>query len=118
MPTKDDSKKTILSNKQYDAIKWSTVVLLPALGTLYFTLSQLWGLPAGEAVLGTMMASQVFIGALMGISTKQYEKSGEKYGGEINVKDTPEKTKFSLDLKDAPETLLDKDEVTFKVNSS
>lgn len=109
----------ILNNKQYDIIKWLTVVLLPALGTLYFALSQLWGLPAGESILGSMMAIQVFIGAIMGISTKQYEKSGEKYVGEINVTDSdPKKTVYSLDLKTHPDELLKKDEAIFKVNSS
>lgn len=107
----------ILNSKQYDAIKWLTVTLLPAVGALYFALAAIWDFPAAEQVLGTLAAIQVFIGAVMGISSKQYEESGEKYGGEINVKETPEKTKFSLDLKDAPETLLEKDEVTFRVNS-
>lgn len=106
-----------LNNKTYDFIKFLTVVLLPALGTLYFALSQAWGLPSGEAVLGTMMAIQVFIGAVMGISSKKYEESGEKYVGEINVADTPDKTLFSLDLKGDPEELKDKKEATFKVNS-
>lgn len=107
----------ILSSKQYDVIKWLTVTLLPAVGALYFALAAVWSLPAAEQVLGTLAAVQVFIGATMGISSKQYEESGEKYSGEINVVDGKTKTLYSLDLKDAPEDLKDKDEVTFKVNS-
>lgn len=105
-----------LSNKVYDFIKFLTVVFLPALGTLYFALSQMWGLPAGEAVLGTMMAVQVFIAAIIGISTKQYEESGAKYVGEINVTDTIDKTVFSLDYDGDPEELKDKKEAVFKIN--
>ena len=113
----NDNKTNILNSKQYDFIKWLSVVLLPAFGTLYFALSQIWGLPYGEAVLGTLAAIQVFIGATMGISSKQYEESGEKYSGEINVKDRPEKLTYSLALDCPPEDLKDKEEVTFKVNS-
>lgn len=106
-----------LSNRVYDFLKYLTVVILPAVGALYFALAAVWGLPAAEQVLGTLAAIQVFIGATMGISSKQYEKSGAKYAGEINVDETPEKTKFSLDLKDHPDDLIGKDEVVFKVNS-
>lgn len=116
--TSDESNtSTLLNNKQYDVIKYLTVVLLPAVGTLYFALSQIWGLPAGEAVLGTLAAIQVFIAATMRVTTKQYEESGEKYIGEINVTENPDKTLFSLDLKGDPEELIDKDEAIFKVNS-
>ncbi len=107
-----------LSNKLYDFIKFLTVVLLPALGTLYFGLAQIWNLPSGEEVLGTLMVLQVFIGAVMGISTKAYENSGARYSGVINTTETPEKLVYSLDLKDDPETLQKKDEVIFKVNPS
>ena len=34
-----------LSNKVYDILKWIALYLLPALGTLYFALSGIWGLP-------------------------------------------------------------------------
>lgn len=113
----NEEVKPIISNKLYDALKYLTVVLLPALGTLYFGLSQIWGLPYGEAVLGTLAAIQVFIGASMNFSSKKYEESGAKYSGEINVEDTPNKLKYDLALKGDPEELKDKDEVVFKVNS-
>lgn len=112
-----NKSSNILSSKQYDIIKWLTVTLLPAIGTLYFALATIWNFPAGEQVLGTLLAVQAFIGVVIGVSTKQYEESGEKYDGEIKVKETPEKLGYSLDLKDDPETLKKKDEVVFKVNS-
>lgn len=116
--SEEDNTSALLNNKQYDIIKYLTVVFLPSVGTLYFALSQIWGLPYGEAVLGTLAAIQVFIGATMSFATKRYEESGEKYVGEINVTEAPDKTLFSLDLKDEPESLKNKDEAIFKVNSS
>ena len=43
-----------MSNEKYDFLKKVVEVGLPALGTLYFALSQIWGLPSGEEVVGTI----------------------------------------------------------------
>ena len=32
-----------LSNKAYDVLKFIAQIVLPALGTLYFALSKIWG---------------------------------------------------------------------------
>lgn len=63
-----------LSNKVYDILKWIALYLLPALGTLYFALSGIWGLPYGEQVVGTITAADTFLGVLLGISTATYNK--------------------------------------------
>lgn len=68
----------MLNNKVYDVIKWIAMVCLPALGTLYFALAGIWGFPYGEQVVGTIMAVDTFLGALLGISSIQYNK---KIGG-------------------------------------
>lgn len=65
-----------LSNKAYDIIKWVAQYLLPALGALYFALSQIWGLPYGEEIVGTITAIDAFLGAILGISTINYKKEG------------------------------------------
>lgn len=65
---------TILSNKQYDILKWIAQILLPALGTLYFALAGIWGFPYGEQIVGTITAVDTFLGVLLGISTKQYKQ--------------------------------------------
>lgn len=63
-----------MSNRTYDVLKWVAQIALPAVGTLYFVLSSIWGLPMGEEVVGTITAVDAFLGALLGISTAQYEK--------------------------------------------
>lgn len=62
-----------LSNKYYDILKWIAQILLPAIATLYFALSKIWGLPYGEEIVGTITAIDAFLGALLGISTKMYK---------------------------------------------
>ena len=37
-----------MSNKVYDVLKWIAMYMLPAVGTLYFALAGIWGLPYGE----------------------------------------------------------------------
>jgi hypothetical protein len=63
-----------LHNKAYDILKWIAQYLLPALGTLYFALAGIWGLPYGEQVVGTITAVDTFIGVILGLSTMQYNK--------------------------------------------
>ena len=66
-----------LSNKAYDTLKWIAQYLLPAIGTLYFALASIWGLPYGEQAVGTITAVDAFLGAILGISTMQYNKTKE-----------------------------------------
>lgn len=66
-----------MSNKTYDRLKWVAQILLPALGTLIFALASIWGIPYAEQIVGTITAIDCFIGALLGISSMQYEKMKE-----------------------------------------
>lgn len=59
-------------NKVYDILKFIAMIVLPALGTLYFTLSGIWGFPYGEQVVGTITAVDAFLGALLKISSNKY----------------------------------------------
>ena len=63
-----------MSNKAYDLLKWVAMYLLPALGTLYFALAGIWGLPYGEQIVGTITAIDTFLGVILGISSSKYKK--------------------------------------------
>ena len=63
-----------MSNKVYDAVNCIAMYLLPALGTLYFALAGIWGLPYGEQIVGTITAVDTFLGVILGISASQYNK--------------------------------------------
>lgn len=64
-----------ISNKVYDILKWIAQYLLPALGTLYFALSTIWGFPYGEQIVGTITAIDAFLGAILGLSSATYYKN-------------------------------------------
>lgn len=67
-----------MSNETYDRLKFIAQIILPALGTLYFALASIWGLPYGEQIVGTITAVDAFLGACLGISTKNYEADPKK----------------------------------------
>lgn len=64
----------MFSDRTYNVLKWVAQIVLPALGAMYFGLSQIWGLPYGEEIVGTITVIDTFLGALLGISTAQYKK--------------------------------------------
>ena len=64
----------ILPNKVYDILKWVALIALDALGICYKTLAAIWVWPYGDEVLATCTAVSLCIGALLGISTAQYNK--------------------------------------------
>lgn len=66
-----------MSNKVYDVLKWIAMVVLPAIATLYAALSGIWNFPYGDQVVGTIVAVETFIGAMLQISNVQYKKSAE-----------------------------------------
>ena len=66
-----------LDNKIYDILKWVALVVLPAIATLYTALAGVWGLPFAEEIPATITAIDLFIGALLGVSTAQYNKEGK-----------------------------------------
>lgn len=67
-----------MNNKVYDVLKWIALVGLPALTALWLTLANIWGFPYAEAIGATMAAVTTFLGAVLGISSIQYQK---KIGG-------------------------------------
>ena len=64
----------MLSNRVYDILKWCVMIAFPALTTAYVGLSGIWGWPYAEEVAKTSAVVCVLLGALLGISTAQYNK--------------------------------------------
>lgn len=67
----------MLNNKLYDVLKWIAQIVIPAIAALYFGLANIWGLPYGEEIVGTLTVLDAFLGTLLGISTVQYKKDAK-----------------------------------------
>ena len=64
----------IIPSKVYDVLKWVCMIVLPAIATLWFTLGKIWGFPYLAEIEATIIAIDTFLGALLGVSTLQYNK--------------------------------------------
>lgn len=64
----------MLSNRVYDIMKWCVMIAIPALTTAYVGLSGIWGWPYATEVAKTSAVICTLLGALLGISTAQYNK--------------------------------------------
>lgn len=70
----DEIIPLLMSDKTYDIMKWIVQYILPGLGVLYAIIAGATGLPYAEVVLAVVMAVDWFLGIILGISTKQYNK--------------------------------------------
>lgn len=64
----------ILPDKLYDVLKWITMIVIPALATAYVGLAAVWGWPYADQIAKTATVVCTLLGALLGISTAQYNK--------------------------------------------
>lgn len=59
----------------YNILKYLQRLALPALATLYLTLAGIWALPYGEQISATIMAVDVFLGVLLGLTKASYNRA-------------------------------------------
>lgn len=64
----------MLPDKVYEVLRWLVAVFLPALGVFFSTLAEAWhwNLPT-EAILTTLSAVELFLGAIFSISKVIYD---------------------------------------------
>jgi hypothetical protein len=105
-----------LASNTYDRLKNVTQVWLPASGSLYFGLAQIWGFPAGEEIVGSIALLTTFFGVILKVSSARYESSGAAFDGTMSV-EMPAlgKKTYALELDGDPEDLSQKDRVVFRV---
>ena len=66
-----------LNDRLYDILKWVVMIVIPALTTAYVGLAAIWNFPYAEEVAKTSAVICTLLGALLGISTAQYNKTNE-----------------------------------------
>ena len=65
----------MLNSKVYDVLKWICMVVLPALTTAYVGLAAIWDFPYATEIAKTSAVICTLMGALLGISTAEYNKT-------------------------------------------
>ena len=64
----------LLSDSVYTLLKWLVAIVIPACTTAYVGLAAIWKWPYAEEVAKTSAVICTLLGALLGISTAQYNK--------------------------------------------
>lgn len=63
-----------LSNKTYDVLVYIAQIVIPALCVFLTTIIEIWHLLYGVEIVGTLAAIDTLLGALLKISSVQYNK--------------------------------------------
>lgn len=77
------NRRYMIPDGAYQVMKWSVIVAIPALTTLYVALAGVWGWPCADEVAKTSAAVCTFLGAVLGISvatSTPIEDGGEPDG--------------------------------------
>ncbi|MGW8179613.1 MAG: phage holin [bacterium] len=111
------NKNPFLSNRTYDIAKWVAQIFLPALGALVFGLGKVYDWSWAAEVVGTITVVDIFLGAILGVSTKKYN---EKFEGTflVNEEATGDESPFVLQLDATPEELAQQSRITFAVKKA
>ena len=68
-----------MDNKTYDILKIVALIVIPAAVTCWIAIGNIWHLPYVEEIAGTATAIATFLGALLKISSDNYNVlDGEK----------------------------------------
>lgn len=74
-----------LSDQTYDFFNRLVKYVLPALGTFYFAISEIWKLPYGTEVVGTIVALTTLLGVVLAVSKKNYDNEPYNFDGDVVV---------------------------------
>ena len=108
------SEKTpILKDQAYDIAKDTVQLYLPAFAVLYSALAAIWNFPFAPEVTGTVAAVVVFLGVVLKVSAKRYEKDTDGYF--VANDPNPMEETFRTEFTKNPFDLADKGVVRLKV---
>lgn len=65
---KEEMKEYFLSDKLYAILKWTALIAFPSIATFIGVIGAVWGLEDTDAIVTTINAVGVLIGALIGVS--------------------------------------------------
>jgi len=101
-------------SRHYDFLKALAQLWIPGVATLYFTLAEIWHLPYGAEVVGTLTAIDTFLGVILRISTGKYVPPSD--GHLIIDKSDPDMGKLVFNIETPLDEIPDKDHVRLSVH--
>ena len=116
----EGTKPAWMPNNVYDFLKWAVLIAIPAFGTFYSIMAGVWHLPYANEVGTTCLAVATLLGALIGVATRNYNKSDSKFDGTLVISNAanPEvPTNYNFNVGDL-DALEQKGAVTLKVDNN
>ena len=98
-----------MNNQTYDILKRVALIVIPALATFVNAVGIVWGVPYTTETTATITALGVFLGAVLGISSSNYEP--ETHGNLVVTKHDDVYADFAAE----PANLKDGDAIVLKV---
>ena len=99
-----------MNNQTYDILKRIALVVIPALATFVNAIGIVWGIPHTNEATATITALGVFLGAALGVSSKNY--TPEIHGNLVVTKHDD----VYADFAGEPANLKDGDTIVLKVS--
>nr|DAU29131.1 MAG TPA: holin [Caudoviricetes sp.]DAW35972.1 MAG TPA: holin [Caudoviricetes sp.] len=99
-----------MNDKTYDILKRVALIVVPALATFVNAVGIVWGVPYTNEVTATITAFGVFLGAAIGVSSKNYEP--DTHGNLVVTKHNDVYADFTAE----PSNLKDGDTIILKVS--
>lgn len=112
----DEVKPPLLGNVTYDVVKDVVTLGFPAAVTLYSGLAVVWDWGFSEEVVATGGLVGVFLGVVLKIASKRYEKQPVVYDGELIANDpNPDNDTYRLEFEHGLVEMSTQDEIRLKV---
>lgn len=105
----------MITDRQYQILKWIAAAGLPAAGTAIFAVGQIWGIPYIPEIVGTVIAFNTMLGAFLGVEAADYGTRDRKYDGTVSLKDILTVDSHILDIPNAGATEYNPSEVLLRV---
>lgn len=106
----------MLNDDTYKTLKFLALVVLPALGTAYFAISSVWGIPYSNEVVSTLTIVDTFLGTVLHVSTRTYAMNKPSVDGKMIIDKTDQdKDVYRFELHTPLSELDQKEQVTLKV---
>lgn len=89
-----------ISDRTYKVLKYIAMYFMPALATLIITLGMIWQIPYTEPIAATITALDVFLSALLGLSSSKFFETHDIVDVSMPENDTERVENATDDIKD------------------
>lgn len=80
---------SFFTHSLYDKLKYIAQIILPAIGTLVLAVGGIWNWGYTVQTAGTITALDLFLGAILKLSSNAYYRNEANFDGDVNLSHDP-----------------------------